>query len=269
MNCPNNHGEMRVLRMPERLEFRGETINFVGEHFICPVCKIKVDNLTQAAINQKAISDAYRKTVSLLTGAEIIEGRKKLGWTQEHLAKVMNVSVRSGKRWEKGQIQTKVMDNSLRRALRGDGATYDPHTGGRPFSLCRTKLVLNHFGEKLKRDPLPARDRLLYSAKYLWYADMIAYRETGQSMTGATYAALPHGPQLNNYKELVDLIRKSDESEAERLTEQEVRIINKIAKAFPTNRLVYEAAHKENVWQDKPVGSLIPYTEADRIMGIR
>jgi hypothetical protein len=161
------------------------------------------------------------------------------------------------------------MDNSLRRALRGDGATYDPHTGGRPFSLCRTKLVLNHFGEKLKRDPLPARDRLLYSAKYLWYADMIAYRETGQSMTGATYAALPHGPQLHNYKELVDLIRKSDESEAERLTEQEVRIINKIAKAFPTNRLVYEAAHKENVWQDKPVGSLIPYTEADRIMGIR
>jgi len=260
---------MKLSRVPESLEFRGEHVNFVGEHFICPACNIKVDDLTQAAINQKAISDAYRKTVGLLTGAEIIEGRKKLGWTQEHLAGVMNVSVISVKRWEKGQIQTKVMDDSLRRALRGDGAACDPHTGGRPFSLCRTKLVLNHFGEKLKRDPLPARNRLLYSAKYLWFADMIAYKETGQSMTGATYAALPHGPQLNNYKELVDLIRKSDASEAERLTEQEVRIINKIAKAFPTNQSVYEAAHKEKVWQDKPVGSLIPYTDADLVVSIK
>ena len=88
-------------------------------------------------------------------------------------------------------------------------------------------------------------------------------------MTGATYAALPRGPQLNNYKELIGLIRKSDETEAEQLTDHEMRIIARIAKAFPTNKSVYEAAHKEKVWKDKPVGSLIPYTEAERIAGIK
>lgn len=269
MNCPNNHGEMRLARMHECLEFRGKTVNFVGEHFVCPVCGIKIDDLTQAAINQRTIADAYRETADLLTSNEILEGRRKKGWTQEHLADAMKVSVISVKRWEKGQIQTKVMDQGLRRVLHEHGPVCDAHTGNRPFSLCRMKLVLNRLSKQLGRELLQPGDRFLYSAKYLWYADMIAFRETGQSMTGATYAALPHGPQLSNYRDLVDLIKKADESEAELLTEHEMGIIDKIAEAFPTNQLVYDAAHKEKAWQDRPIGSLIAYTEANHIIGLK
>ena len=38
----------------------------------------------------------------------------------------------------------------------------------------------------------------LYAAKFFWYADMLAFRDLGSSMTGAGSAALPLGPQLNN-----------------------------------------------------------------------
>lgn len=38
------------------------------------------------------------------------------------------------------------------------------------------------------------------------YADQVAYRELGIGMTGATYAVMPHGPQLDNYADLVDEI---------------------------------------------------------------
>ena len=85
-------------------------------------------------------------------------------------------------------------------------------------------------GRKLLKSPT---DKMLYAAKYLWYADMVAFRETGQSMTGATYAALPHGPQLNNYGELVALIREADEDQAEPLTEHEERILARIAGGLP------------------------------------
>lgn len=34
---------------------------------------------------------------------------------------------------------------------------------------------------------------MLYAAKYLWYADMVAFRDLGRSITGASYAALPMG----------------------------------------------------------------------------
>ena len=76
--------------------------------------------------------------------------------------------------------------------------------------------MLERFSSLLGRKLLKSSaDKLLYAAKYLWYADMIAFRETGQGMTGATYAALPHGPQLNNYTELIPLIREADENKAD------------------------------------------------------
>ena len=56
-------------------------------------------------------------------------------------------------------------------------------------------------------------------------------------MTGGTYARLPQGPQLNDYNELIPMIRESDETEANPLTEHELRIIARIAKTFPDNSL--------------------------------
>ena len=109
---------------------------------------------------------------------------------------------------------------------------------------------------------------MLYAAKCLWYADMVAYRETGQGMTGATYAALPHGPQLNNYADLVDLIREAHEGQAEPLTEHEERILARIAKTFPRNQSIYRAAHKEQAYTSRKNGELIPYTDADSITAV-
>jgi hypothetical protein len=109
---------------------------------------------------------------------------------------------------------------------------------------------------------------LLFDAKYSWYADMLAYKELGKSITGADYAALPHGTQLNNYKELVELIRSADESEAEPLTEEEIRIITRVAKTFPTKQSVIDAAHREVVWRKKGPGEMIPYSDADRLTEI-
>ena len=75
-----------------------------------------------------------------------------------------------------------------------------------PFQFRVRHAVADHGSGNLLRPT----DRLLYAAKYLWYANMVAFRETGQGiMTGATYAALPYGPQLNNYADLVDLIREA------------------------------------------------------------
>jgi hypothetical protein len=91
---------------------------------------------------------------------------------------------------------------------------------------------------------------------------MLAFRDLGSSMTGAGYAALPLGPQLNNYRDLVEEIRKADETQAEPLTREELLIIRMIVKAFPEYRQVYAAAHREKIWKDKPVGAAIPYSEA-------
>ena len=268
MNCPNEHGEMRISRNLETIVFRGKEVEVLTEHYVCSVCGIKVDDLPLAAKNQKALSDAYRKSMNLLSGDEIVKARKQKSWSQEELAKAINVGIASIKRWEKGQIQTKPMDDALRRVFH-DGMQYcNPYAGNRAFSLARIKLVLEAFSQRLGRKLLRKGDKLLYAAKYLWYADMVAFRELGQGMTGATYARLPQGPQLNNYSDLVDLIQAADVESAEPLTEHEIRIINQIAMGYPNNRSVYLASHLEYSYQNRKDGELIPYSDAEKLNGL-
>jgi len=209
MNCPNEHGRMLLKNKPKEMTFRNKRIKYTARHYVCPECGIEVDDIAMAAENQRKIADAYRKVANLLSSDEIVNGRKKLKWSQEQLARAMNVGIASVKRWETGQIQTKPMDGILRRVLSGNIPVCDLFTGNRTLSLPRIKRVLNRFSELLGRDMLKTdpNDKLLYEAKYVWYADMISYRETGQSMTGGTYARLPQGPQLNNYNELIPMIR--------------------------------------------------------------
>jgi len=103
--------------MVKEVPFRGKLLKVQLQHFVCPKCGIEADDLNFAAVNQKTLSDAYRKAVKLLTGKQIVALRKKLNWTQEGLAKAANVGIASVKRWETGQIQTRAMDNVLRKAL--------------------------------------------------------------------------------------------------------------------------------------------------------
>ena len=124
------------------------------------------------------------------------------------------------------------------------------------------------FEKELGFEFLKEGDMLLFDAKYSWFADMLAYETLGRSLTGASYAALPHGPQINNYKELVELIQKADLADAEPLTEDEKKIIVRVASRFPTKQAVIDAAHKEKVWSEKSIGSLIPYRDACRLSEI-
>jgi len=86
--------------------------------------------------------------------------------------------------------------------------------------------------------------------------------------TSRFQSRVDHGPQLNNYKKLVELIRNADESEAEALTEEEIRIITRVAKTFPTKQEIIDAAHREDVWKLKGTGEIIPYTDADKLTEI-
>jgi len=267
MDCPSGDGKMVLRKTKKRMTFRGVNIIAPIEQYRCTVCGVETATVTQAARIQKPIADAYRKAVNLLTGDEIVEKRKKLNLTQESLAKRMNVGIASIKRWEGGTIQSKSMDRALRIAL-GDQSVGDSCTGNRAFSIPRIKLVLREFESVLGKHILKKNDKMLFAAKYLWYADMVAHRETGESMTGSTYAALPYGPQLNNYKDLIEDIMKADESKAEPLSREEKRIVTRIAMKFPEERMVYDAAHKEKMWKKQPNGAIIPYTDSAELGGV-
>jgi len=261
MNCPNGHGTMPLNKIKKKIVFRNEDITLTTEVHVCPVCKLEAGSVEQTAGLQKAIADAYRRKVGLLTGEDIRIQRKKACITQDELAGRTGAGIASIKRWEGTQIQTKSMDRALRKAL----AEPNPEnnlTGRRKFSIPRVKLVVNRFESCLGVKLLKVSDKMLFATKYLWYADMTAYRDLGTSMTGATYAALPYGPQLNNYRDLLTSIQESDTQKAAPLSAEEDALIITICRAFPTPRKAYNAAHKEPVWKNAPIGSIISYSSA-------
>ena len=261
LSCPNGHGKMLLETVHKSMRFRGVDITYPVSHYKCQICNVEAGTVEQTAAIQRAISDAYRKEIGLLTSEEIRNGRKNLKLSQAQLAKRMGVGIASIKRWEGGLIQSKSMDKALRSALKIQDPL-DFYNGNRPFSIERVKLVLRHFEQVLRKDLLIENDRMLFAAKYLWYADMVAFRDLGCSISGATYAALPKGPQLNNYVDLFDDIYRAREENAEPLSPEERKVIEKIGRSFPNKWHIYKASHQELIYQRRSYGDLIPYWDA-------
>lgn len=261
VSCPKGHGDMKWTKMKKTTTFKGVDVTYEVEAYVCPECGLEAGTVDSAAKIQRAIADAYRKKKTLLTGEEIRSLRQEKGLTQKDLADLVNVGVASIKRWETGLIQSQAMDRLLRTYLKHDFPG-DVYSGNREFSIGRIKLVARRFEAELGKRLLKKGDKFLFLSKYLWYADMLSFRKLGRSMTGATYAALPYGPQINNYSDLIDEIRHSDESLAERLSTDELLIIQKIAIHFPHEQMVYDAAHREKVWKETSIGALIPYSRS-------
>ncbi len=259
LNCPKGHGPMTQKKLSKQKTFKGIDIEYLADAFVCPECGLEAGTVTSAGDVQRAIADAYRTKVGLLTSHEIRSLREARGLTQEQLADHMNIGIASIKRWETGMIQSKSMDHALRIQLQCNIHS-DNYTGNREISLPRIKLVAKTFEKILGRRLLKSGDKLLFLAKYLWYADMLAYRQLGRGITGASYAAITYGPQLNNYRDLVKPIQDSDENEANPLSQEEIRVIQRVADKFPNQQEVYDAAHREKIWIESKTGALMSYS---------
>lgn len=264
LNCPKGHGVMELKPVRKEITFKGIDLTVNMDSYICPMCGIEAGTIETAGTLQQAIADAYRAKKGLLTSNEIKELRKTRNLTQRQLAEVMNIGIASIKRWETGAVQSDSMDHALRMQLQCR-IQEDNYCGNREISLARIKLVTLQLEKLLGKKLLKKRDRLLYLAKYLWYADFKCFVKLGRGLTGASYAAITYGPQLNNYKDLVDPIKEANSSEAEPLSAEEIRILQKIVEKFPEEQMVYEAAHREKVWREAQLGALIPYSCAHEL----
>jgi putative zinc finger/helix-turn-helix YgiT family protein len=247
-NCPRGHGEMQEGTVTKEIDVRGERVSYLLGCLVCPVCNMTRSTVSQTANAQTAIADAYRKKVGLLTGEEIKQYREALALSQQQLAEKAQCAKMSVVRWENGVIQKTASDKALRDIL-CPGDPHDEFTGNRELSLGRIRLVYEEFQKHVCYELLIPGDKGLYAAKNCWYADLVAYRELGHGMTGASYAIMTFGPQLDNYADLVDEIIRADTSKVKPLSTKEIAIIKKLSKKFKRQRNAYDASHSEPEWK--------------------
>ena len=92
----------------------GITFPYVFTQAYCKKCGEPVWPHSVSKLNDISLYDEYKKRVGLLTSKEIIEIRKKLGLTQEGLAREMGCGLKTITRYENGGVQDKAFDNHIR-----------------------------------------------------------------------------------------------------------------------------------------------------------
>jgi uncharacterized phage-associated protein len=122
--------------------------------------------------------------------------------------------------------------------------------------------------------------------KLLFYADFIMHKQSGFSMSGVQYRAIPMGPVPNNFNSIFEYLANKDELDIhytnfadggtgeqfkpnqnkrfnkELFTEDELHILDLVAERFKntsTNEII-EISHKEKAWiENNTERNLIDY----------
>jgi len=67
LNCPKGHGPIALKELEKQTTFKGVDITYSADTFVCPECGIEAGTVKTAGNVQRAIADAYRSKMGLLT----------------------------------------------------------------------------------------------------------------------------------------------------------------------------------------------------------
>jgi HTH-type transcriptional regulator/antitoxin MqsA len=115
--CPVcGEGILKKEVIEEKFEYKGRRIA-IPDYVIyrCAACKETIVDRDTLRSSGKILKDFQRSVDGLLSGEEIRAIRKRLGLTQEKMAKILGGGLKGFARYESGQIcQSRAMDNLLR-----------------------------------------------------------------------------------------------------------------------------------------------------------
>lgn len=112
IKCKAEMSQPRMLAMPGRFKKQPLMVNIEGRQ--CTNCGHQIIEGRRMSEFMKKLGDAYREKRGLLTSEDIRTRRERLGMSQIEFAQYLNVGVASLKRWELGDVQTKLVDEQIR-----------------------------------------------------------------------------------------------------------------------------------------------------------
>ena len=119
--CDNIHDVEHRIE-PANMSIKGEDVEYTAEYLRCPVNNIDGDDSWSSADmldeNLLRARDAYRVKHNLLTSGDIIEIRKKYGFTQKELSNLFGWGNVTISRYETTHIQDETYDGLLRMIIK-------------------------------------------------------------------------------------------------------------------------------------------------------
>lgn len=310
MKSPFTGKEMKLVYEKRTSNFRGEQFEFEHTAWLCEDTgeQFTTDDSDTAAFVQ--VTNQYRAKYGIPYTDEIIDVRKRYGISAAKMSQILGIGVNQYRLYEQGEVPSvsngrmirsvmnpKVMLEMVEssknemskseyerivskvKAVIAESEAYKleqyetkrlftvprgADNGYAQISLDRLKNILLYFIEK--------SDGVFFTKmnKLLFYADFMAYRVTGKSVSGLAYKAIAHGPvpvrwdriysffdeidqeivQFSDGREGTKLVSKLSPDMAE-FSDDELKILEYVSQRFKneTPTQISETSHEEEAWK--------------------
>ena len=309
-NSPLTGKPMRVVYEPDTMTFRGEKFDCIyttyrddesGESFT-------TTESDSAWWNQ--VTNQYRAKYGLPYTDEIIDVRKRYGISAAKMSQILGIGVNQYRLYEQGEVPSVSNGRMIRSVMNPKVMLEMVESSKNEMSkseyariVCKVKAVIAE-SEVYKLEQYEMRrlfsvprgaengyaqisiDRLknillffiskgngvffTKMNKLLFYADFMAYRVTGKSVSGLAYKAIAHGPvpvrwdriysffdeidqeivQFSDGREGTKLVSKLSPDMAE-FSDDELKILEYVSQRFKneTPTQISETSHEEEAWK--------------------
>ena len=310
MKSPFTGKEMKLVYEKRTSNFRGEQFEFEHTAWLCEDTgeQFTTDDSDTAAFVQ--VTNQYRAKYGIPYTDEIIDVRKRYGISAAKMSQILGIGVNQYRLYEQGEVPSvsngrmirsvmnpKVMLEMVEssknemskseyerivskvKAVIAESEAYKleqyetkrlftvprgADNGYAQISLDRLKNILLYFIEK--------SDGVFFTKmnKLLFYADFMAYRVTGKSVSGLAYKAIAHGPvpvrwdRIYSFYDEIDqeIVQFSDGREGTKLvsklspdmaefSDDELKILEYVSQRFKneTPTQISETSHEEEAWK--------------------
>ncbi len=315
MKSPFTGQKMSVQKEFRTLTFRKEKFKILFHFYKCEDTGEQFEDEAFAQLNYNQVLNQYRYKNSIPFPDQIVEIREKYGVSAARMSEILGFGVNSYRQYESGEVPCvsnarliqlaedphefgKLVDmcHSLNKKQKEkyrkkvqiileeqkeykqeryletyfQGMCFPgPYTGYKKPDMTKFTEMIIFFAEKVK----PWKTKL---NKLLFYADFGMHKETGFSISGFPYKAIPMGPVPNNYNGLFEYICNkgdiivetktfSDEGTGELFlsgtnktfneelfTLKELEVLENVSRMFKdiSTKKIIELSHQEKAWVD-------------------
>lgn len=326
--CPNcdDDRQVKVVERRESYPVRSEEIEILSKVAVCVHCGEGVPDEELDDVTLQLAYETYRRKHDLLGPDEIVGLREKYGLSQRAFARLLGWGEATIARYESGKLPDKAHNVTLKNLrdpmqmerfleTHGDVLTtrerehLEKHlhqlgekslaqrvekaiilssdrmpsiyNGYRPLALMRLAHMIVFFAERTEL----WKTTLM---KLMFYADYLHFKSYAVSISGASYARLPNGPAIHQYKYVLpaleddgyfrlrpeergpyegEVILPTTGFDPSLFSEIELKtmdaVVSKLGRLSAAD--LSNLSHQEEAWKEVPTGRLIPYSFADSL----
>ena len=313
MKSPFTGKEMSIVKEWRTMSFRKDEFSVLFHSYKCEDTGEQFEDDVFAQLNFNQLVNQYRVKYSIPFSEQIISIREKYNLSAAKMSEILGFGTNGYRQYEGGEVPNqsnaklihladdphefkklvdycttlnqkfvekmhKTLENLLEEQKRHKFekqlenyffGTWLPNslTGFKISDLKKFSEMVVFFTERLE----PWKTKL---NKLLFYTDFIMHQQTGFSMSGVQYRAIPMGPVPNNFNSIFEYLANKDEVDIyytnftdggtgeqfkpntnktfnkELFTETELQILESVAEKFKntSTKEIIEISHKEKAW---------------------